>query len=342
MKNQYFGDVNDYRKYGLLRKLVEPGRIRVAVCWMLTPDDAGPDGRKTRYLDQPERWSRYDPDLFVMLWEAAVGLQERNVHSAERVGFIPNAVFYCPTVPDSLPERSGYFHDFWATAKDCGLVFFDPDNGLEVKSMPKGRRGSSKYLYWDELKKTYERGHSVLVYQHFPRAKHGPFMDELAYRMRAETSASLVYSFRTRTVVFFLLPTDSMLAGLEPGIDQVASTWKGEIAVQKHGDIQPPPAKHEDPLENLLERLLTADIVDTIEDGHGRQYVVHRSRNGCRFIQLDGEKILMEQNTKKDSRYARMAQKGRKIGWVIPKSGGKWRLVTVKEKQEMKDDGIPF
>jgi hypothetical protein len=39
MKNQYFGDINDYRKYGLLRMLHSTGDGRLLVAWMLTPDD---------------------------------------------------------------------------------------------------------------------------------------------------------------------------------------------------------------------------------------------------------------------------------------------------------------
>jgi hypothetical protein len=43
MKDQYFADINDYRKYGLLRILGEG--LRVGVCWMLTkPDGSGDDG----------------------------------------------------------------------------------------------------------------------------------------------------------------------------------------------------------------------------------------------------------------------------------------------------------
>lgn len=45
MKNQYAGDINDFRKYAILRALATCG-FRVTVCWMLTPDDGGPDGRK--------------------------------------------------------------------------------------------------------------------------------------------------------------------------------------------------------------------------------------------------------------------------------------------------------
>jgi hypothetical protein len=55
MKNQYFADVNDYFKYGLLRCFAH-AEFRLGVCWMLTPDDRGPDGRKTKYLSQRQTW----------------------------------------------------------------------------------------------------------------------------------------------------------------------------------------------------------------------------------------------------------------------------------------------
>jgi hypothetical protein len=47
MKNQYFGDINDYHKYGLLRQLGKGGQLTTAVCWMLTPDDGRSDGGHT-------------------------------------------------------------------------------------------------------------------------------------------------------------------------------------------------------------------------------------------------------------------------------------------------------
>jgi hypothetical protein len=45
VKNQCFRDINDYRKYGLLRVLTNRGGARTAVCWMFTPDDGRGDGR---------------------------------------------------------------------------------------------------------------------------------------------------------------------------------------------------------------------------------------------------------------------------------------------------------
>ena len=44
MKNQYVGDVNDYRKYGLIRALIGDQDIKVGVCWMLTAPDGRTDG----------------------------------------------------------------------------------------------------------------------------------------------------------------------------------------------------------------------------------------------------------------------------------------------------------
>jgi hypothetical protein len=37
MKNQHFGDVNDYRRYGLLRTL--RGTSCLSIDWLLTKDD---------------------------------------------------------------------------------------------------------------------------------------------------------------------------------------------------------------------------------------------------------------------------------------------------------------
>ena len=85
MKNQYFGDENDYKKYGLLNTLIGSGDLPTAVCWMLTPDDSGPDGRFTDYLSQRDKWRRYDPLLYDHLRTAVVTLERRDVRYAADV-----------------------------------------------------------------------------------------------------------------------------------------------------------------------------------------------------------------------------------------------------------------
>mgnify|MGYP001591471331 CR=1 FL=1 len=52
MKNQYFGDINDYFKYRLLRKVEKDCGLKIGLCWMLTQNDDTKEGGKIDYLNQ--------------------------------------------------------------------------------------------------------------------------------------------------------------------------------------------------------------------------------------------------------------------------------------------------
>ena len=169
MKNQYVGDINDYRKYGLIRLLSDGGALRTAVCWMLTAGDGRADGEKTAYLRQPGEYRVYDPELFDRLEDLVLQRDARDVQAVEQAGILPAARFHSALLTDDPEQRRRYMDDFLALAKGCDLVFFDPDNGIEVKSVPLGRKDSAKYLHWSELKRVFAAGASVLIYQHFPR-----------------------------------------------------------------------------------------------------------------------------------------------------------------------------
>jgi hypothetical protein len=203
MKNQYFGDVNDYRKYGLLRHLDQSGFKRIAIAWMLTPDDGSSDGRFRAYLDAPARFAGYDPHLYdtrrSLLSDVrpAVGL-------LEGTALLSSAFFYSAPVPDRCSERMEWRRGLFKAAGDAELVFVDPDNGIEVKSRPIGRKGSSKYVAWDELTGLWQAGYSILVYQHFRREERGSFARRLAAEFAERTGAGLVEAFRTPHVLFLL------------------------------------------------------------------------------------------------------------------------------------------
>ncbi len=232
MKNQYFGDVNDYRKYGLLRLLAGQGGLSTAVCWMLTPDDGRSDGRFTEYLRQPERWRAHDPALFDALGEMVARPEGRDIALAGEVDILPAARFFVRTLRDDFQSRRRYFEVFWSVAEGCDLIFFDPDNGLEVQSRPLGCKGSSKYLYWAELEQAFLRGYSVLVYQHYRREKRDAFVERMAQEMRRRTGVARVYSFRTARVVFFLLPSDRQAMAFEHTVACLPEAWGDQIRVQ--------------------------------------------------------------------------------------------------------------
>jgi hypothetical protein len=234
MKNQYFGDINDYRKYGLLRILTNRGEIKTAVCWMLTTDDDGTDGGFIGYLEQEDRWRDFDPPLFDRLRELVQRQNLRDVRGAENSAILPSCGFAPGFLPDDSDGRSWYFDAFKGVAEGCDLVFFDPDNGIEIESKPCGRKGSSKYLYWHEIGHFWSAGHSLLIYQHFPRVKRDLYIRGKACRLMEKTGAPEVISFRTSHVVFFLLPQRNRLYCFRERSEEVARRWDGQIRVAYH------------------------------------------------------------------------------------------------------------
>lgn len=234
MKNQYFGDINDYRKYGLLRLLTNGGEIKVAVCWMLTADDDQGDGGRIKYLSQPQEWRRRDPTLYDHLERSVLQRRVRNVAEIENSSILLSCRFLSDIVPDDEQGRREYFRRLADVAHECDLVFFDPDNGIEVKSKPCGRKGSSKYLCWHEIEDFWEAGHSLLIYQHFPRLPRDPFIEGRARELIHKTGGPAVISFRTSHVVFFLVPQPECPGYFRDRSAEVVQRWADEIQVAYH------------------------------------------------------------------------------------------------------------
>jgi hypothetical protein len=136
MKEQYVGDENDYRKYALLRHLAQAGGIRIGVCWMLTPPDDRPDGGRTTYLDQPDRWSKYDPDLFEQLTSVRAFTGTRRLRLIERSGLIPKALFFNEHLSNRTDLRGAFFKAALSELARADLIFFDPDNSGRARSWP--------------------------------------------------------------------------------------------------------------------------------------------------------------------------------------------------------------
>jgi hypothetical protein len=237
MKNQYVADINDYRKYGLLRALSGGGKIRTGVCWMLTPNDDRTDGQFTRYLHSPEQWKQYDPSLFGCLVEC-IRDGERDVSRIESAGILLNAIFHCDLLSDSTQDRARYFADMHERLQNTDLIFFDPDNGIEIKSHPYGRKHSSKFLYWHELTQAYSAGKSVLVYQHFIREKRDNFVTRLSSEFCRRLAAPEILSFRTPHVVFFLVSQPEHALHFEQQAAVIAKKWREQVQVDVHRQAQ--------------------------------------------------------------------------------------------------------
>ena len=116
------------------------------------------------------------------------------------------------------------------------LVFFDPDNGLEVRSRPKGRKGSSKYVYNDEIAAHFAAGRSALIYQHYPRKERVAFTAETAERLGKLLSGAKVWSFATPHVAFILAAQPAHAARIQAVVQAVEQKWTPRFfkAVRRH------------------------------------------------------------------------------------------------------------
>ena len=223
MKNQYFGDINDYLKYGLLRQFAQSGSS-VAVCWMLTPDDGGRDGRRISYLAHPGRFRSFDPELFDLLSECVAG-GRRTIAEAEARFLVPGAVYFDDVLTDDRASRDRYFSRLLAQLPAETILFFDPDNGLEVKSVRRGRRASSKFLYLEELGKAFQEGHSLVLYQHFPRVRRSIYLDAQAERIRSVAALACITAVSTPSVAFIVVAQPERSNRLRAVADVAVAKW---------------------------------------------------------------------------------------------------------------------
>lgn len=234
MKDQYFGDINDYRKYGLLRALLESSGLRLGVCWLLTAADQRPDGEFRRYLEQPERWRRHDPALYDALQRLRDPAVRRSVGHADAWALLPAARYFGEVLEDGLKQRRAYFARAWDALEDCPLIFFDPDNGLEVKTTAPGRRGSSKYLYWAEAEEAHRRGHSLVIYQHWQRVNRDLLTRNLVESCVTRLGVELVDTFATANVLFILAAHGGHRDGLNRAYELIVQGWAGQITPMAH------------------------------------------------------------------------------------------------------------
>lgn len=232
MKNQYFGDINDYRKYGLLRAILQASGLPMQIAWMLTPDDGSTDGKFVSYLNDPGKWSRYDPFLFGKLKALMEDGRRREVRLIENAELLSNTAYFSEVVPDSATGRDAWFDALMSATGNNEFIFLDPDNGLEVKSKPYGSRQSSKYLYWREVEALWGAGKSLLIYQHFIREKRDKFVQRMLTSLKESTPGSFVEAFSTSHVVFLMALQPAHLRAHKAILDTLNMRWQGEIRHQ--------------------------------------------------------------------------------------------------------------
>lgn len=165
MQERYLGDSHDFLKYALLRHLHDALGSRLGVNWYLTrPEEVdrpgNNDGEKRHHL-KGGVWQEADPELFTLIhgFEEPAARRLSNIADWE---LLPKGTVYFDEQVAATGRKQWHQRGVAGLA-DADLVFLDPDNGFEVKSM--SSRTQPKYALYSEVAAYLGAGQAVIAIQ---------------------------------------------------------------------------------------------------------------------------------------------------------------------------------
>lgn len=255
MQNRYFADVGDYGKYGLLRKLTgitsnTGPMLSLGVAWYLVPDEGhNDDGKHISYLKKQE-YRRCDPELFDGLNHLlADGIRE--VSKIQSSTLLPKSTIYFDGklthggMPILGPEnrakrlavRSAWIKNSYNAIKNQDIIFLDPDNGFEIKSVKRHADKAPKYVFWDEVTQFLTSNKTLVIYHHLNRTMTSA--DQIAIKVQEfqdnlpeHPNVTPILFKRGSHRVFFVIHSKQHLATTVARIEELRkSAWAPHLDV---------------------------------------------------------------------------------------------------------------
>lgn len=156
MKNRFYGDVNDYIKYGIL-DILSNHYNTIGINWYLTDDRHGKesDGNIDRHINNEKQWRGFNSRIFDAL-KNRLQLGQRDIKYCREDELIDFKHEFTEQLPDNALHRDyeALRKGWHARAKnhlaECDLVFFDPDIGI-IDQLSKGVVKNSEYCLTSEI-----------------------------------------------------------------------------------------------------------------------------------------------------------------------------------------------
>ena len=252
MQNRYFGDVGDYGKYGLLRKLCgltsDGPQLSLGVVWYLVPDEGhNDDGKHVSYLSDLA-YRSCDPGLFDGL-KLLLNDGQRSVSKIQQSTLLPGETTFFDTFLsyDGMPvagiankqarlyKRQDWLSDALNAVENRDIVFLDPDNGFQVKSVKRHADKGVKYVFWDEAEQFSDENRTLVIYHHLNRTMKS--RDQITVKIeeyrsnlpRGDTVIPLLFK-RGSHRVFFIVPSRTHSSLISNRLrDMKASDWAPHI-----------------------------------------------------------------------------------------------------------------
>ncbi len=187
MQNQYFGDIGDFGKYVLLRRIQRKSRLKLGINWYFNEDDKkdeskqAQDGKYIQYLknDYPRRddFRALDTKLYDILHDILCNQKIRDIGKVKKRRILKNFSEWKEVLPRDRKERANWFQESLRTfqKEECDIIFADPDNQIEVQSKPY----STKHIRYCEAAAYWQAGFSLILYNHRDRSQRRAYLKKL-------------------------------------------------------------------------------------------------------------------------------------------------------------------
>ena len=223
MQDRYAGDIGDYGKLGLLRKLSE--KFSIGINWY---DPGKLDFERDKNGEFKQEDGKYRDFSSVRKYDDKLAdeLEKiKNNHSIQilqGLELVDGAVYFGEKVPRDIDERKNWHKAALKKLEMSDIVFLDPDNGLLCDSVKMGTPQSVKYTYYNEVRDYLAQNKSVIIYNHRSRKKEDVYFSEIIDKLCRETGIERdliqVVTFRRFSVRdYFIISKD------EPTRDTIKS-----------------------------------------------------------------------------------------------------------------------
>jgi len=190
MNSKYFGDRLDIYKYSIIKTLLHGNNnIHFIDCLMWTEN---------------QQQQVTNNDLINGHIGPILALRTADLGVVQAIGY-RREFFDLGDRYNSFQSRDEFSQALNERRVPPGLVFFDPDTGIE----PRGGAGP-QHIEYDVIRNAYTHGCSVLVYQHADRNTNA--VDEKVDGLRRSCPDSIIHHFKFSSAgMFFIIPPEHQI-----------------------------------------------------------------------------------------------------------------------------------
>jgi hypothetical protein len=244
MQDKYAGDIGDFGKYILLKKIhdIAKPKIRLGVNWYLctAAEPHSTDGKHIFYLSSSskyrDKFSQCDTLLYNQL-SNIVNSNRRSIKTIENDCILPaSTIFYSNPLPmknnskhEPQTDREQWFNKSIHHLRKADIIFLDPDNGIAPSRASVNESRAVKYTFIHEIETYFKNGKSVVVYNHRDRSP-----AEQYNRKLSDTAKSLGCAQNVKVLRFKRVSVRDYLILSQPNHKNIFTSAAGALTVSPY------------------------------------------------------------------------------------------------------------